>query len=78
MGPSIIPILRRLKQEDLKFVAGLSYTVRPCIKKNLDRQIDRLDRYNKTPRKGKLPNVAESFHNRKRECVFRLDDCGIH
>jgi hypothetical protein len=30
----VIPELRRLRQVDGKFAASLSYTVRPCLKKN--------------------------------------------
>jgi hypothetical protein len=29
----VIPALRRLRQEDLKFEAGVGYTARPCHKK---------------------------------------------
>jgi hypothetical protein len=30
---SAIPVLRRQRQEDLKFVDSLGYITRPCIKK---------------------------------------------
>jgi hypothetical protein len=30
---SIIPAVRRLRQEDLEFKASLGYTAKPCLKK---------------------------------------------
>jgi hypothetical protein len=39
---SVIPALRRLKQEDLDFKAGLDYIVKPHLKKqNIERKRER-------------------------------------